>query len=225
MIDITCCGLLFDLDGVLADSTPAVIRVWTQWANEHGFDPAEVVRRAHGRPSMSTIRDFLPHADHDFENQKVESREIADLQGVIALPGAQELLASLPSDRWAIVTSCTRALATVRIRAAGLPFPRNLLTADDITHGKPDPEPYRKGAALLAFQPEDCLVFEDVPAGVRSGKAAGARVVAFRTTVPDPELRQAGADWIVDGCQSVSVIHGYAQSQALRLGLNTDEKL
>src|SRR5262249_2766212 len=111
----------------------------------------------------------------------------------------------LPPDRWTIVTSCTRPLATVRIRAAGLPFPEKILTADDITHGKPNPEPYLKGAKLLGFSAADCVVFEDVPAGVRAGKAAGARVVGFRTTFPEHELGEAGADFIVDGCQSVSL--------------------
>jgi len=222
MIEITCRALLFDLDGVLADSTAAVARVWTQWAREHGFDPLEVVSHAHGRPSLATVRHYLPGADHELENSKVESREIADVEGVVALPGARELLASLPRDRWTIVTSCTRPLAQVRIRAAGLPLPEKLLTASDITHGKPDPEPFIKGARLLGFAAQDCVVFEDVPAGVRSGKAAGARVVAFRTTVADPELRDAGADWIVDGCQSVSVTDRTMKSSMLRLALNTE---
>ena len=220
MIEITCRALLFDLDGVLVDSTPAVARVWTQWALEHGFDPAEVVRQAHGRPSLATVRDYLPDADHELENLKVESCEIADVEGIVALPGARELLASLPRDRWTIVTSCTRPLAEVRIRAAGLPLPEKLLTASDITSGKPHPEPYLKSAKLLGFSPPDCVVFEDVPAGVCSGKKAGARVVAFRTTVADAELRDAGADWIVDGCRSVSVMDR-GKEPILRLALNT----
>ena len=203
MIQITCCGLLFDLDGVLIDSTPAVERVWTQWATEHGFDPQEVVHKAHGRPSLATIRDLLPNADHEAENHEVERREIADLRGVTPLPGAKVLLESLPPSRWAIVTSCTRPLAETRIKAAGLPLPRFLLTSSEVSHGKPHPEPYLKGAAMLGFAASECLVFEDVPAGIRSGKASGARVVAFRTTAPDAELREA--DWIVGGCRVVSV--------------------
>ena len=221
MTEITCRALLFDLDGVLSDSTPVVARVWTQWALEHGFDPVEVVHKAHGRPSLATVRDYLPDADHVLENLKVENREIADLEGVAALPGARELLASLPHDRWTIVTSCTRPLAEVRIRATGLPLPEKLLTANDITNGKPDPEPYLKGAKLLGFAAQDCVVFEDVPAGVRSGKAAGARVVAFRTTFPDAELRDAGADWIVDGCKSVTLLDGGERNPTLKLALNT----
>jgi sugar-phosphatase len=202
VIEIACSGLLFDLDGVLIDSTPAVERVWRQWAVEHGFDPAEVIHKAHGRPSLATIRDLLPDADHQAENREVERREIADLGGVIPLPGAKELLNSLPTERWAIVTSCTRPLAQTRIRAAGLPLPKYLLTSSEVTHGKPHPEPYRKGAELLGLEAPQCLVFEDVPAGIRSGRAAGARVVAFRTTAPDAELGEA--NWIVDGAAAVS---------------------
>jgi mannitol-1-/sugar-/sorbitol-6-phosphatase len=205
MTQITCSALLFDLDGVLIDSTPAVIRVWTRWAIGHGFDPDEVVRRAHGRPSIATIREYLPHGDHEAENCKVERGEIEDLNGVVPLPGARELLSALPSDRWTIVTSCTRPLAEVRLRAAGLPIPTRLVTCDDVKNGKPDPEPYLKGASLLGVSATDCVVVEDAPAGIRAGKAASARVIACRTTASESELRDAGADWIVDNCSSISV--------------------
>jgi sugar-phosphatase len=203
MVEITSSGLLFDLDGVLIDSTPAVTRVWTAWALNHGFDPEDTVRRAHGRPSLSTIKEFLPGADHEAENRVVESGEINDTDGVIPLPGARELLSSLPDDRWGVVTSCTRALAEVRLKAAGLPIPVRLLTADDVQNGKPDPEPYQRGAAMLGINPGNCVVFEDAPAGIRSGKAAGASVIAVRTTASDAELEQAGPDWIVTGCNNV----------------------
>jgi sugar-phosphatase len=200
MANIRCRGILFDLDGVLVDSTPAVARVWAWWAREHGFDPDEVVKKAHGRPSITTIRELLPDSDHEAENREVERREIADVEGVVPLPGAMELLQALPLDRWAIVTSCTRALAGVRIGAAGLPKPKYLVTSTDVKHGKPDPEPYLKGAQLLGVPAGECIVIEDAPAGIRAGKAAGARVLALRTTASDAELRQAGADWIIDDC-------------------------
>ena len=207
MIRIACSALLFDLDGVLIDSTPAVTRVWTQWAISHSLDPGDVVQKAHGRPSIATIRDFLPRADHEAENREVERQEMEDLDGVVTLPGARELLSALPRDRWTIVTSCTRPLATVRLRAAGLPMPANIVTCDDINHGKPDPEPYLKGASLLGIAPGECVVVEDVPAGIRAGKAAKARVIACRTTVSESELERAGADWVVGGCESINLTH------------------
>jgi len=206
MPEIHCAALLFDMDGVLINSTPAVARVWRRWAIEHGFNPEEVVARAHGRPSLTTVREYLPNADHEAENRQVERREIEDLEGVIPLPGALDLLASLPEDRWTIVTSCTRPLAQVRIRAAGLPLPKKLITSNDITHGKPHPEPYLKGASILGFPPEECIVLEDVPAGVRAGKAAGARVIAFKTTVRESALREAGANWILNNCADIRLL-------------------
>jgi len=223
MTQIRCAALLFDLDGVLIDSTPAVARVWTTWAREHGFDPAEVVAHAHGRPSLSTIREYLPNADHEAENGKVERREIEDLEGVIPLPGALELLAGLPKCCWTIVTSCTRALAEVRIRAGGLPLPEAFITSDDIVHGKPDPEPYLKGARLLGFPATDCLVVEDAPAGIRAGIAAGARVVALRTTAEDVVLREAGARWIVNSCADVRLEAISTEGLTLELANTADE--
>ena len=220
MVEVTCSGLLFDLDGVLVDSTPAVARVWTRWALERGFEPEEIVRRAHGRPSINTIRELLPYTDYEAENLQVERGEIEDVAGVVPLPGARELLNSLPTDRWAIVTSCTRALADTRLRAAGLPTPPRIVTCDDVKNGKPDPEPYLTGASLLGVPAPKCLVFEDAPAGIRAGKAAGALVVAFRTTAPDSELEEAGADWILSGCGSLSVLESDHGSNSIRLSLN-----
>ena len=204
MTVITASAMLFDLDGVLIDSTPAVARVWTRWALEHGFEPEKTVREAHGRPSIESIRELLPGADYEAENMDMERREIEDLDGVVPLPGAIELLTSLPPHRWAIVTSCTRPLAEVRIRATGLPVPPTIITSSDITNGKPHPEPYIKGATALGFPPADCVVVEDVPAGIRSGKAAGARVISLRTTAPDADLVAAGADWLVENCSCIS---------------------
>jgi sugar-phosphatase len=218
MTEIYCAALLFDMDGVLINSTPAVARVWRRWAIEHGFDPEEVVARAHGRPSLTTVREYLPNADHEAENREVERREIEDLEGVVPLPGALDLLASLPDDRWTIVTSCTRPLAEVRIKAAGLPVPKKLITSNDITHGKPDPEPYLKGASVLGFPAAECIVLEDVPAGVRSGKAAGARVIAFKTTVQEAALRGAGADWVLNNCADIRLLD---RTRGLTLSLNS----
>ncbi|HTS06554.1 MAG TPA: HAD family hydrolase [Candidatus Eisenbacteria bacterium] len=218
MTRVQCAALLFDLDGVLINSTPAVARVWRQWAIEHGFNPDEVVARAHGRPSLTTVREYLPNADHQAENREVERREIEDLAGIVPLPGALELLKSLPADRWIIVTSSTRPLAEVRIKAAGLPVPKKLVTASDITHGKPHPEPFLLGASALGFPATECVVFEDIPAGVQAGKAADAKVVAFTTTVQAFALRQAGADWVLGSCADVRLLD---HENDLTLGLQT----
>ncbi len=221
MTSIRCRGVLFDLDGVLVDSTPAVSRVWASWAREHGFEPDKVVKNAHGRPSIATIRELLPQADHAAEDREVERREIADVEGVIPLPGAMELLQALPMQRWAIVTSCTRPLAGVRIGAAGLPKPKHLVTSSDVRRGKPDPEPYLKGAQLLGVPPSECVVIEDAPAGIRAGKAAGARVLALRTTASDAELQQAGADWIVNDCADLFLGSSAASKEFLLISIRT----
>jgi sugar-phosphatase len=198
MVEVTCSGILFDLDGVLVDSTPAVARVWTKWAIAHGLDPEETVRQAH---------------------ELILRGELEDTEGVIPLPGARELLSSLPESQWALVTSCARPLAEVRLKVAGLPRPRNVVTCDDVRNGKPDPEPYIKGAALLGISPTKCVVFEDAPAGIRAGKGAGALVIALQTTSPDSELEEAGADWILQGYESLSVTHADHGSNLLRLSL------
>ena len=221
MRSIRCRGVLFDLDGVLVDSTPAVSRVWASWAREHGFEPDEVVKKAHGRPSIATIRELLPHGDHAAEDREVERREIADVEGVIPLPGAMELLQALPLQRWAIVTSCTRPLAGVRIGAAGLRKPKHLVTSSDVRRGKPDPEPYLKGAQLLGVPPSECVVIEDAPAGIRAGKAAGAHVLALRTTASDAELQQAGADWIVNDCADLFLGSSAASKEFLLISIRT----
>ncbi len=217
MIEILCHGLLIDMDGVLVDSTPAVARVWTRWAAKYHLDPVRAVQLAHGRPSLSSIQELLPHADasvHLAENRWMEQAEIEDIDGVVALPGTKELLAAIRSSQFAVVTSATRALTEVRLRAAGLwQYAQHLVTASDIQHGKPDPEPYQKGAAALNLPPQFCIVIEDATSGTRSGKAAGARVLALRTTSPDEVLLGAGADWIVNDCSSLRVISNSASDQ------------
>jgi sugar-phosphatase len=219
MPQVQCKAVLFDLDGVLIDSTRAVTRVWHRWAVEHGFDPEEVIARAHGRPSLATVREYLPDADHVAENREVERREIEDIEGVVLLPGCAQLLSELPPDRWTIVTSCTRPLAETRLRAAGLPIPERMVTSNDIKNGKPHPEPYLKGASVLGYSAGDCVVVEDVPAGIRAGKATGATVIAFRTTLRDPELLAAGADWLLNNCSDISVAK---KSPDLTLALVSD---
>lgn len=186
-------AILFDMDGVLINSAPAVERVWHAWALAHGLDPVHVVAQAHGRRSIETIRAIAPELDAEKENIAVEQMEIDDKDGVTALPGAAALLSTLPADRFAIVTSATLPLALARLGYAGLPVPPRIITADDVVHGKPSPEPYLKGAALLGFAATDCLVFEDTPAGIAAGRAAGAQAIALHTTYPISVLQEANA--------------------------------
>lgn len=213
-MEVVCKAVLFDMDGVLLDSTPAVARVWRWWAARHGLPPDEIVRRAQGRPSLATVEEYLPHGDHAAENAEVERREIADVGGVRPLPGSREILAALPSERWAIVTSCTRPLAEARWGAGGLPRPRWFVTADDVAKGKPAPDPYVLGATLVGCAAGDCLVIEDVAAGVAAGKAAGARVLALTTTESAAELRAAGADWVTT---DLAAVQAEADGERLRI--------
>lgn len=188
-----CSAILFDLDGVLVDSTAAVGRAWHRWALKHGLEPKAVVHAAHGRRTIETMRALAPHLDSDGEARTMENEESRDMEGVTTIPGADPLLRSLPPGQWAIVTSGTRTMATARLRDTGHLLPPVLVTADDVVDGKPHPEPYLKGAAGLGIDPELCLVFEDAPAGIRAAHAAGMRVIALTTTFPREELREAEA--------------------------------
>lgn len=200
---LVCSAVLFDLDGVLVDSTPVVERVWRGWAAEHGLDPDYVIEWAHGRRSVETIRRVAPWMDAPQENTKVERREIEDLEGVRAIEGAAELLAAIPQGHWTVVTSATRELAEARMGYVSLPLPKDAITAELVERGKPDPEPYLKGAALLGFPPADCLVIEDTAAGIAAAKAAGMQAIGLTTTYPAHELREA--DVVVRSCADIRV--------------------
>jgi sugar-phosphatase len=188
-----CAAILFDMDGVLVDSTAAVAGTWGRWALTHSLDPQRVIDGAHGRRTIETVRAFAPHLDADAEASRIESAEAMELDTVSVIPGALALLRSLPQDRWGVVTSATRPMAVTRLRDAGFPAPRVLVTADDVIHGKPNPEPYLKGAAGLEIAPNLCMVFEDSPAGIGAATAAGMRVIGLLTTYPPEELEKAKA--------------------------------
>lgn len=180
-------AILFDMDGTLLDSHVAVERVWRNWAATHGRDSGPVIAMCHGRRTIDTVRAFaIPGLDEEAEARKIEALEIADTDGIVPIAGAAELLARLPADRYAIVTSASRALATQRLKAAGLPVPTFMINSENVTHGKPDPEPYDKGAALLGTTADQCLVFEDAPAGIQAGLRAGSDVVAITSARPFP---------------------------------------
>jgi sugar-phosphatase len=187
-------ALLVDLDGTLVDSSAPVSRAWTAFARRHGLDPAEVLVFAQGRPSSETVRLLAPSADHAAEAALVEEDETSDTDGVFALPGAGDLLTS--GYPLAIVTSCSSQLADVRLRAAGLPRPEVVISSSMVMRGKPDPQGFLLGARRLSVTAARCTVLEDSPIGIDAGRAAGARVIALRTTHGDDAL--ARADAIID---------------------------
>jgi mannitol-1-/sugar-/sorbitol-6-phosphatase len=195
-------AILFDFDGVLIDSTPVVAAQYARWAQEHGLDADALVKFAHGVRTVEVVRSWAPHLDAEQETQRIEEREARD-PAVVIMPGAIELLRSIPQGRWGIVTSGGRMLASTRIRVLQLPPPAVLVTADDVTRGKPDPEPYRKGAELLGVNAKDCVVIEDAPAGIRAAHAASMRVISMPSTFGLEELREA--DFVVKGLQQIRV--------------------
>jgi len=190
---IRLAAVLADMDGTLVDSHVVVERHWRRFATRHGLDVAPFLATAHGRRSSDVIRELAPHLDAVAEAAELDAGEEADLDGLLAVPGAGALLAVLPEGAIAVVTSAHRSLATSRLTAVGLPVPAVLVCGDEIEHGKPDPEGYLRAAAELGVEPADCLVLEDVPAGVAAGAAAGALVVAVETTYPAEALAAAAA--------------------------------
>jgi mannitol-1-/sugar-/sorbitol-6-phosphatase len=188
-----CTAILFDLDGVLVDSTGSVTRQWRRWAVEQNLDPDKVVEIAHGVRTIEIIRRMAPHLDADAETVKLERREANDHEGVAVMAGAAELLTSIPEGQWCVVTSGTRYLAASRLKLAGLPTPKVLVSADDVFKGKPDPQPYLIGAKLLGMNPAECLVIEDAPAGILSAHAGGMKAIGITSTYPAEALQEADA--------------------------------
>jgi HAD superfamily hydrolase (TIGR01509 family) len=186
-------AVLSDMDGVLVDSWQSIERSWTRFAHRHGLDPEAVLEASHGRPTIEVIRSVAPHLDADAESAAVDGEQIEDVDGVRALPGARELVESVPRERFAVVTSSSRPLAEVRLRAAGLPVPDVLVTSDQVENGKPDPAGYLRAADLLGADPARSVVLEDAPAGVDAGLAAGMTVVAVLTTNSAAALSHAHA--------------------------------
>ncbi|MFJ6684176.1 HAD family hydrolase [Streptomyces werraensis] len=198
-------ALLFDNDGTLVSSLDSVNRCWTRWAMEYGLTAEDFARiELHGRPAAEIAADLLPAHLVPQAVARIEDLEVEDVAdgGVGLLPGTKEFLAGLPAERWAVVTSATRRLAEARLGAAGI-LPKTLVAADDITHGKPDPEPYLLAARMLGVDPAECVVFEDAPAGLQAGRAAGMTTVALATTHRAEELT---ADLVVRDLSALSVL-------------------
>jgi sugar-phosphatase len=198
-------ALLFDNDGTLVSSLASVDRCWTRWAGEYGITAEEFARvELHGRPAAEIAADLLPAEVVPQAVARIEDLEVDDVPngGVHLLPGTRDFLDSLPADRWAVVTSATRRLAEARLDAVGI-LPKTLVAADDITRGKPDPEPYLLAARALGVDPAHCVVFEDAPAGLTAGRAAGMTTVALTTT---HQARELHADLVVENLAALSVL-------------------
>lgn len=198
-----CAALLFDLDGVLVDSRAVVEDIWRRWATERGYDPAPYLRVAHGRRIRETLLSVDPTLDIEREVRLLDATEAADETPLTAVAGARELIRGLAPERWAIVTSGGHGLASRRLDRAGIPHPRVFVTAEQVRHGKPDPQGYRLAAERLGRDPAECVVFEDAPAGVAAARAAGTRVVALTTTHTREAL--TGAEGTIDDFTMVRV--------------------
>ncbi|AUX94167.1 sugar phosphatase [Mixta gaviniae] len=190
-----CKGFLFDLDGTLVDSLPAVERAWTNWGKRHAIDADEILNFIHGKQAITSLRHFMRGSSEEAIQQEfhlLEKTEAEDTDGVSALPGARELLAQLNELEipWAIVTSGSMPVASARRQAAGLPLPAHFVTAEQVKNGKPEPEAYLTGAKLLGLKPEECVVVEDAPAGILSGLAAGSAVIAVNAPADTPRLAE-----------------------------------
>ena len=194
------------MDGVLISSIGSVVRCWRRWAEIYDIPNAETYTVPHGVRAIDTVKLLRPDIDPEEGLRTIEDMEVEDMADLKVLPGVKKLLAELPLERWAIVTSATQRLLRARLAAAGLPIPTRLISGDMVERGKPDPEPYRRGAELLGFVPSECIVVEDAPSGVGAGKAAGARVLAVLGTHSAEELKQA--DWIAASLEDLTVTSG-----------------
>ena len=202
-VTVRCKGVLFDMDGILISSLGSVERTWSTWALARGIDPAVAIHAAHGCPAIETVRKLRPDLDDKAELKWLEDMEVADGEGIEVLPGVVALLASLPASRWTVVTSATEKLARVRLETAGISIPERIITADTVERGKPNPEPYLRGAEILGLAAADCVVFEDSGSGTKAGRAAGCTVIG--TTFSHPVAELGAAHYLVADLTAVTV--------------------
>jgi mannitol-1-/sugar-/sorbitol-6-phosphatase len=196
-------GVLFDMDGVLIDSTSADERSWRRWARFHGMEGIFSPQATHGRRTIDTLRLLRPDLDPLIELDRMEAFDAEESDGMVLLAGVDRLLAALPPNTWTVVTSASDQVMRTRLETAGLTLPPNVVTAESVTNGKPHPEPYLTAAKLLNLDPTECLVVEDSPTGIEAGKAAGCKVLAVAFSHSATQL--AGADWIVSSLGQVAV--------------------
>ena len=197
-------GILFDMDGVLVSSIGSVVRCWREWAKIYSVPNADTYEVPHGMRAIEIIKSLRPDVDAEEALRVIEGIEMEDMADLTVLPGVKKLLESLPAERWAIVTSATRRLLLGRLETAGLPIPERIISGDMVERGKPDPEPYRRGAELLGFRPEECIVVEDAPSGAGAGAAAGGRVLGVLGTHSAEELDEA--EWVVASLDELDVV-------------------
>lgn len=198
-----CDGIIFDLDGVLVDSTTTIERHWWDWATKHGIDPAESLHAILGLTTAEGIRLVAPHLDAEAEADEIDSAEAKDTEGVVAYEGVEALLEAIPAGWWSVATSGTRDTAVARMITAGLNVPDVLISANDVVRGKPEPEPYLLAAERMEVQAEGCVVVEDSSGGIRAGLAAGMRVIGVASTHTPEELEMA--DTIVKTISEINV--------------------
>jgi len=216
VIEIFCAGLLFDMDGVLVSSIASARRCWRAWGKHYNVPGWETLEIPHGVRAIEIVQRFKPDIDPQAGLKLIEDMEVEDTNDIVLLAGAKSLLESLPKERWTIVTSASRRLLLARLKAAGLPVPADLVSAESVIKGKPDPEPYRLGAERLGLPVAKCVVVEDAPSGIKAGIAAGCQVIGVIGTHEASLLHEAGATWVV---QSLEKVTANIDANGLRLRL------
>jgi sugar-phosphatase len=222
MSDLQCDGIIFDLDGVLVDSSFVIRKHWWNWAKKHGIDPEESLHATLGLTTADGIRLIAPDLDAEMEAKEIDDAEAKDTEGVVAYGGVTELIETIPTGWWGVATSGTKDTAMARIGAAGLKVPDVLISADDVVRGKPEPEPYLLAAEKMGLQPDRCLVVEDSSGGIRAGLAAGMRVIGVASTHTSDELEMA--DTIVKTIKEINVSVNQGEDTTYRMKITCQDQ-